>query len=295
MLLFQKLMPCYEMDGAPGSAEPLGPQSTPPVSGPAGDGQPQPSGDVTQIAEDMGIPLGSYPEQVRPAIVERLKQLEPKVNEILQRSAPWRDLGQKIGVSSPEEVIALAEKARQAEVLQRVVDSLAANRQAPQPQQADDIPPELRDNPYFADPDARAAIEHLADRKVTALKAEIEAMKARSFAEWAEGTIASYVKDNPHLSLTPEQLRKACLDNRIVPDSPTKLAQAALAALGPEEYAKRLVTKTQADLAARVAATTPSPVVTPGAPTATPPGNEPDLTNPRAFADYLIASFPRNP
>ncbi len=218
------LKPMLEAEGV-GSAG-VEPTSTPSEVGPGGDVQPTEIG-TGAVAEYMGIDLSSYPEQERPAIEARLKQLEPKVNEIMREAAPWRTVGKELGMS-PEEIRAAIQQQRSGQQIAEALQKLAGNKPP-----EDELPPDLRDNPIFTDPDyayVRKAVEHLAEQRIKPLTEAQQRREQEETIRAAQKSCADFAAANPELNLTAEALYDVCIKNRHNPF--TQLTQAAIDAAG---------------------------------------------------------------
>ncbi|MFH1739428.1 MAG: hypothetical protein ABIH23_10515 [bacterium] len=231
------LKPFFELDDGPvGSA--LG---TPPAepTGPAPDEGGQPTEVQSEFAQHMGLDLTSIPEEQRPAMIERLKQVDSAFTPAMQQFKPWRTLADE--GFTPDQV-------RRAVDFQRAIDQdkagvirlLQASMEGQQPQ-GQGQPADPMDA-YIADLEAKYDAEDVrpfkgiaeyakqARQTVEQLKQERQQEKRVEMLKSAQRSVEDFVKANPELGLTGEQLLGVCHSNKHNPF--TQLQQAAIDAMG---------------------------------------------------------------
>jgi uncharacterized protein YukE len=223
---------------AGGTGEPAStgtPSATAP--GPASDGQPAASGNApsSQFAQYMGLDLSSIPEHERPVMVERLKQIDAKFTPAMQEVAELRKVSEQYGMTPTQ--------------MANVVQALQANPEVltqlfnPKPAAPANAGPDLSNNVYLQDPDARAAIEHIAremskqsGEKQAAMEQRMNALLSNMAQETCGKAAASFLDTHKEYGLTPEKLRDAAMELgpalRLRPDDPKLMAMAAVHALG---------------------------------------------------------------
>lgn len=308
MLLFSR-KPFFEMDS--GSAGPVD-LGTPPLdlsNGPAPGNEEQPTETgKSEFAQYMGKDLSSYPEEMRPIIIERLKEMDSAFTPAMQKFKPWSTLAEE-GIT-PEQV-------RQAMAVQRLIteDPKAAMRllQSLVPQEESQASTSTTPAP---EPDPLASLSAYDDdvavpirtayeiaRRAEQTAAQLQAQLAKERAdrekealvkaiERAETGMTGWLGKNAYLGVTPEQLRaelkKAGQAGIMAGFTDADYEAAALKVLGPEKYRAAVYAEQLKAARAKVGQTQPGPVVDPGVATGSAPANGPGFENPKAMLDGAI-------
>jgi hypothetical protein len=299
MLLFNR-KPFFELDNGPAGSAPSGTPPVEPASGPAsGDGG-QPTAEPVQsaFAQYMGLDLTSIPEDQRPAMIERLKQVDSAFSPAMMKFKPWTELVEQ-GITPEQARQALAVQRLLTENPQEALRMLQAMLPPEEPAAPSDDPlASLNDYGDDVVKPVRTIWEKAqrAEERIAALEQQIKQQQEASekdaygkAIERAESGMTEWLGKNKDFTITPEQMRaelkKAGKQGIMAGFTATDYEAAALRALGPEKYGEIVYARKLAAARQAVGKAAPGPVVTPGAATGSPPAKLPSINDDRAVLE----------